>query len=80
MADLDPTTALVALLADVRDRKVLTNEHDCAAYLEVPGKADADVSEAVWAMEKAGWVREPIDCLVWELTTAGREVLDRGAP
>lgn len=77
---LEPTTALVALLADVDARKVLTNEHDCAAYLELPGEPPANVSEAVWVMEKAGWIREPARSIVWELTDRGREVLDRGAP
>lgn len=80
MAELEPTEALVALLQDVADRKVTTNKHDCAAYLALPEGIPANVSEAVWAMETAGWIHEPASSVVWELTGRGREVLDRGAP
>lgn len=80
MADLEPTEALIAFLRDVDDRKVLTNEHDNQVYLELPGDPPAQVSDMVCAMEDAGWVREPADCLVWEPTRLGREILDRGAP
>lgn len=81
MADqLEPTEALLGIMRDVRDRHVLTNPDDCAAYLELPGEEPADVSKAVWTMELAGWVTEPLDSTVWELTDRGREVLDRGAP
>ncbi|AGL19521.1 hypothetical protein [Actinoplanes sp. N902-109] len=77
---LEPTKVLVALLADVDNRRVLTSEHDFGAYLELPSEEPADVGTALWAMERAGWVRQPTDSLVWELTGRGREVLDRGAP
>lgn len=80
MADLEPTAALIGLLADVHDRSVLTNQYDGVAYLDVPGEPDADVSQLVWTAEQAGWIREPIDSLVWELTDLGRTVLERGAP
>lgn len=77
---IDPAKALIGLLAAIRDRKVSTNEYDGRAYLEVPGSADLDVSRQAWTAERAGWCTEPADSVVWELTTAGREVLDRGAP
>lgn len=77
---LQPTEALLALLRDVEQRRVLTNPDDCAAYLELPGEEPADVSQMIWTAERAGWVKEPIDSTVWELTDRGREVLDRGAP
>lgn len=77
---LEPTEVDLALLADVKNRRVLTNPEDCAAYLELPGEEPADVSQAMWRMEKAGWVVEPIDSTVWELTGRGREVHERGAP
>lgn len=80
MADLDPTEALIRLLTDVSDRKVLEREEDCLPYLDVPGEDPADVSRAVWAMHQAGWCWLPPDTLVWHVTDRGREVLERGAP
>lgn len=80
MAELEPTEALVALLQDVADRKVYTAEHDLGAYLLLDDDFPANVSEAVWSMEKAGWIHEPASNGRWELTARGREVLDRGAP
>lgn len=78
---LEPTEALIALLRDVDQRQVRTNPHDFSAELNVPGEdKPADVSAAVWAMEKASWVREPADSRTWVLTDRGREVLDRGTP
>lgn len=80
MPELEPTKALVELLADVDARKVTTNPGDCSAQLELPGEAPANVSGSIWAMEKADWVREPARSVVWELTDAGREVLEEGVP
>jgi hypothetical protein len=80
MAELEPTVALIAFLRDVRDRKVITNEHDGQIYLELPGDPPAQVSDMACALEDAGWIREPADSVVWELTGRGGEVLDRGAP
>jgi hypothetical protein len=80
MPELTPTEALLALMRDVDDRKVLEREEDCKPYLELPGEEPADVSQAVWAMNLARWVWLPPDTLVWHLTDRGREVLHRGAP
>lgn len=77
---LEPTEALVALLRDVRDRHVLEDEEECAPYLELPGDEPCQVGNAVWQMERAGWVTLPGDTLVWELTDAGRAVLKAGVP
>lgn len=80
MADLlDPTAALLALLVDVRDRKVLHDEDQAATYLDLPDGERADVEFAMAAAERAGWAWLPADTPVWRLTDKGREVLDRGA-
>lgn len=78
MADLEPTAARVELLVDVANRRVLTDPATCAAVLELPGEDPADVSALIWEMEQAGWVKEPIDSTVWELTDRGHEVRKRG--
>lgn len=78
MASLEITAARVALLVDVEQRRVLTDPNTCAAFLELPGEDPADVSAAIWQMEQAGWVREPIDSTVWELTDLGRAVREGG--
>lgn len=80
MTDLDPTDALLALLRDIRDRKVLDDEETCAPYLDLPDGSRADVSAMVWAAAQARWAWIPPDTLVWHLTDRGREILDRGAP
>lgn len=80
MPDLGPTAALIALLADVRDHKVLDDPETCGPYLDLPDGAHVDVRTAIWSYERAGWVWLPPDTLVWRLTDRGREVLDRGAP
>lgn len=77
--DLNPTVALIGLLADIGGRRVLDNEHELAPYVDLPGEEPAQVGEAVWAMERAGWCWLPGDTLVWHLTDRGREVLDQGA-
>lgn len=80
MLETHPIEALVALLADIAERRVSTDD-DFAVQLAVPGEAaPAIVSEMAWAVEQLGWAREPAQCRVWELTPAGRAVLDRGAP
>lgn len=80
MLEDHPVEALVALLADIRDGRVSTDD-DFAVQLTIPGEmAPAIVSEMAWATEQRGWAYEPAQCRVWELTPAGREVLDRGAP
>jgi hypothetical protein len=78
MAELEITAYLHGLLVDIAARRVLTNPHDCAAYLELPGDPPADVSRAVWLLEQAGLVREPVDSVVWELTNAGERARDAG--
>lgn len=80
MPELEPTAVLLGLLADIRDRKVLEDEHTCAPYLDLPDDERADVSQMVWVLNQARWAWLPPDTLVWHLTDRGREVLDRGAP
>jgi hypothetical protein len=76
---LEPTEALLALMRDIADRHVLDND-DMVPMLELPGDPPADVRDMVWAMYRAGWALVPAGSVVWELTAAGREVLDRGMP
>lgn len=78
MAEPDRTVERIGLLADVDARRVLTNEHDNQVYLEVPGDEPATVSTLVGELEDAGWISEPDDSVVWELTDAGRAALDAG--
>lgn len=79
MADLAPAAEYIALLHHVDDRKVLTNENDNQVYLDITDPP-VQVSDAVVEMQVTGWVWEPADSLVWQLTDLGREAMQRGAP
>jgi hypothetical protein len=48
--------------------------------LELPDGTRATVTQMAGAVEREGWAYEPAQCRVWELTPAGRELLNRGAP
>ncbi len=76
---LYPTPTRLALLADVDARRVIDDE-DFAPYLELGVDGRARVAEAIWDMERAGWVTQPTGTKVWELTDAGRAVLEAGEP
>jgi hypothetical protein len=80
MAELEPTKALIELLADIDDRKVYTEPLTFAAYRNRLDGLPEVVSEMAWTVEHAGWAVELADDPVWHLTPLGREVLDRGAP
>lgn len=76
---LDPTAALLGLLAAINGRRVTENPADMRPYLDVPGSNPVPVGDEVWAMNRAGWCWLPADELAWRLTDRGRETLQRGA-
>jgi hypothetical protein len=79
-ADLYPTPARLALLRDVDDGKVCDHSTEFAPYLRLDDGELARVADAIWAMERAGWVMQPVASMLWELTGAGRQVLEAGKP
>lgn len=76
---LDPTAALLTLLAAIRDGRVTEDPAGMTTYLDVPGSNPVPVGDEVWAMNRAGWCWLPADELAWRLTDRGRETLHRGA-
>jgi hypothetical protein len=77
--DLYPTKTRLALLRDIADGKVCDGA-DGAPHLDIGDGETARVADAVWAMERAGWVTQPSDRLLWELTATGHIVLDGVMP
>lgn len=78
LTGLHPTKARVALLADVANRRVIDDD-DFAPHLQLSDEdGTARVAEAIWEMERAGWVTQPTGTRVWELTAAGLDVLTAG--
>lgn len=81
--DLHPTPTRIALLRDVQAGRV-RDDTDFAPHLhydEDGAEKTTRVADAIWAMERAGWVHQVTLDHVWRLTPAGRTVLeeaDRG--
>jgi hypothetical protein len=73
--DLYPTKARLALLRDVDDGKVCDHSTEFAPYLRLDDGDLARVADAIWGMERAGWVMQPAASMLWELTDKGREIL-----
>mgnify|MGYP002624149274 CR=1 FL=1 len=83
MADLYPTPTRLALLRDVDAGRVADDTRG-DAWLTV-GRSVARVTARVAALAAAGWIERPDQGAVWQLTPAGRAVLDaadasRGRP
>jgi len=75
MPDLFPTPTRLALLRDVAAGLVCDTD-ELAPHLDIGEDGTTRVAEAIWAMERAGWVVQPSDRLLWELTDAGRALLE----
>jgi hypothetical protein len=75
----EPKAALLALLVDIRNRRVLHDLDRGVPYLDLPDGDRADVSRAVAVAVRAGWCWLPDDTLLYRLTDLGRGFLD-GAP
>lgn len=77
MADaLFPTPTRLGLLRDIADGKVADDAH-LTPMLDLGDGMRTKVSHGVWELSQAGWC-QPTDTSAWELTDAGRAVLDGG--
>lgn len=76
---LYPTPTRLALLADIAAGRV-KDDDTFAPHLDLGDDGQARVADAVWQMERAGWVEQVRMDHVWQLTPAGRDVLQGRAP
>lgn len=72
---LYPTPTRLALLADVAAGRVI-DDADFAPHLDLPDGGTARVADAIWEMERAGWVEQVRVDHVWSLTIVGTDVLE----
>jgi hypothetical protein len=78
LPELHPTPTRLALLADVDDKNVA--DEDGIPMLDLGDGTTTRVADAIWEMNRAGWVWQPPDILGWRITNIGRAVLKAGAP
>ena len=71
-----PTTVQLGLLADIAAGKVGSDD-DHTVWLDLGDDDRANVSNAVWAMERQpyGWVEQLDGERIWRLTDAGRDIM-----
>lgn len=71
---LHPTPTRLALLADVAAGRVIDDE-DFAPHLH-HDEGTSRVADAIWELERAGWVEQVRVDHVWSLTIVGTDVLE----
>jgi hypothetical protein len=71
---LYPTPTRLALLADVAAGRVI-DDADFTPMLE-HDEGTSRVADAIWQMERAGWVEQVRVDHVWSLTIVGTDVLE----
>lgn len=71
---LFPTPTRLALLADVAAGRVIDDENFNPMLHHDEGTSR--VADAIWQMERSGWVEQERADLVWALTIVGRDVLE----
>lgn len=72
--NLYPTPTRLALLADIAAGRVI-DDADFTPMLE-HDEGTSRVADAIWQMERAGWVEQERVDHVWSLTIVGRDVLE----